>query len=89
VQDQPTNPTKTVNINGASGSFTGTTSSFTIDPNNGGTWKIQNNDAATNAAGAYGTVYGNSADAGKYVGGVWKISDGTYKAAGGFQGKKQ
>ncbi len=79
-----------VAIAGASGSFnsgTGQTSTFTINPSSG-TWMINGIGTATEK-GASGTVYGNKADAGKYIGGVWKAGDSAYgRAVGGFQGSK-
>jgi hypothetical protein len=73
-------------ISGALGSFSGGTSTFTIDSANSGTWTINGNTATTK--GATGTVYGNGTDKGKYVGGVWKAGYSTNQAVGGFQGSK-
>jgi hypothetical protein len=73
-------------ISGASGSFNGGTSTFTIDSANTGTWTI--NQTVADTKGASGTVYGNGTDKGKYVGGVWKAGVGGSQAVGGFQGSK-
>ncbi|MEI7636287.1 MAG: FecR family protein [Syntrophus sp. (in: bacteria)] len=79
---------KSVAITGAMGAFstaTGQTSTFTITPSSGN-WKINGAPATDN--GATGTVYGNGADKGKYVGGVWKTGFSMDHAVGGFQGSK-
>jgi hypothetical protein len=78
---------KTVSIANATGNFTGTTSSFVINPNTG-TWRIGATGSETMAGNksASGTVYGNT---GQYIGGVWKAGSSTAdQAVGGFQGSK-
>jgi hypothetical protein len=78
---------KSVVISNASGSFSGGTSTFTINPDTG-TWQVNGQSTATNYSGATGTVYGNDANKGQYIGGVWKTGNSSYKATGGFQGSK-
>jgi hypothetical protein len=80
-----TSKTKTVDINGASGSFGGGTSSFTITSGSG-TWKINNNTADTK--GASGSFYGHGEDKAKHIGGVWKAGYSSDQAVGGFQGSR-
>jgi hypothetical protein len=79
-------------ISNATGTFSpnaGATMNFTITPSTG-TWAINSNTILSNTdKGASGTVYGNKADAGKYVGGVWKAGfSASDHAVGGFQGSK-
>ncbi len=78
---------KTVSIANATGNFTGTTSSFVINPNTG-TLRIGATGCETMAGNksASGTVYGNTW---QYIGGVWKAGSSTAdQAVGGFQGSK-
>ncbi len=75
---------KTAYISGAEGSFTGSSSQFTIT---GGTAKIGPTGSEVTATHkTYGSVYGPNGEA---IGGVWAICDGSTKhAAGTFQGTK-
>jgi hypothetical protein len=83
---------KSFAISGASGSFSGGTSNFTINSNTG-TWQFDGTCTATpSLSGANGTVYGNDASKGNYIGGVYKAANGTSSSnkqiVGGFQGSK-
>jgi hypothetical protein len=83
---------KSFKISGASGSFSGGTSNFTINSNTG-TWTFDGTCTATpSLSGANGTVYGNDANKGNYIGGVYKAANGTSSSSkqivGGFQGSK-
>lgn len=83
---------KSFAITGASGSFSGGTSNFTINSSTG-TWKFDGTRTATpSLSGASGTVYGNDANKGKYIGGVYKAATGTSysdkQIVGGIQGSR-
>ncbi len=79
---------KSVTISGATGTFSASTSTFTINPATG-TWVISDGStpAAATIKGATGTVFNN----GNGVGGAWKAGrTGTsIQAVGGFVGTKQ
>lgn len=79
-----------VTISGASGSFSGDSSQFAINPDTpGSVWQIDGHDASPNHKEAYGSVYGPG---GEKVGGVWKLdveaSDGAAHATGIFEGSR-
>jgi hypothetical protein len=76
------NGSNAVAITNASGSFTGSTSHFTISPSSGN-WTI-NSTSATDKA-AYGSVYGTNGNA---IGGPWTVGGAGVHAVGGYQGVK-
>jgi len=80
VKDNPESTTKIASITGASGSFAGSSSQFTIT---GGTASITCGSTPQHIT--YGSVYGPS---GQAMGGVWAIQGGSAQAAGVFQGTK-